>query len=74
MRKPGDQIMTGDSVFFLCSNPATGRVKRISHKGNWADVEWDDGSGYRYTRRAKLEHIELLCPVLNQYMKRKKMI
>lgn len=65
-RKPGDPVLTGDAVFFLCSNPATGRVKRMAKDGSWFDVEWDDGDR-KYTRRAKRSEIELLCAVLNEW-------
>ena len=57
--------------FYACHNAATGRVKRISYKNAWADVEWDDGYR-RYTKRVKLKYLRLLCPVLNQYLRREK--
>lgn len=65
--RPGGPILVGDSVFYKCRNPATGRVKRMAKDRSWADVEWDDGSR-RYTKRVKTKNIELLCAVLNEWM------
>jgi len=61
-------LLPGDSVFYKCRNPATGRIKRMAKDKSWADVEWDDGSGYRYTKRADIKNIVPLCRVLNQYL------
>lgn len=60
----------GDSVFFRCLNPATGTIKRISHKHNWADVRWFNGYS-NYTRRVSLNDLVHLVPVLNQYLEKK---
>lgn len=68
MRKANDPILTGDHVFYLCSNPATGKVKRMASDRKWADVEWDDGSGYRYTKRVQTKNLGLLIGVLNDYV------
>lgn len=68
MRLPNDQILPGDMVFFRCTNPATGRVKRMASDRKWADVEWNDGSGRVYTKRHLTKNMILLCPVLNKYL------
>jgi hypothetical protein len=60
-------LMTGDTVFFACTNPDVGVVKRIAKDGSWAVVNWNQNK----TGRHKTEHLILLCPVLNAYLVKK---
>ena len=58
------QLMVGDTVFFRCTNPDTGRIKRMAKSRKWADVDWSQNK----TSRVELRHLVLLCPVLNAYL------
>jgi hypothetical protein len=58
----------GDAVFFKCSNPATGFIKRVGKDKTWAIVEWSYGLDCRSATKQKLEHLVHLTPVLNQHL------
>ena len=58
------KLMVGDAVFFICSNPDAGIVKRVAKDGSWADVSWQ----MNRTSRVSPKYLRLLCPVLNGYL------
>lgn len=66
--KISDEIEKGSAVFFKCTNPATGYVKRIAKDKSWVDVEWSYGLDCRSTRRVRMKDIFKLTPVLNDYI------
>lgn len=66
--KVSEQIEIGSAVFFRCTNPATGFVKRMARDRSWADVEWNWGIGCSGVRRCKLDDLIKLTPALNRFL------
>ena len=60
-----DEIEIGSAVFFRCSNPATGFIKRMAKNREWADVQWNFGLDCTYVKRAKMVNLIKLTPILN---------
>lgn len=61
-------VEKGDMVFFKCSNPAVGIVKRIAKDKSWAEVNWIDIDRIvTKAHRCPVKHLELLNPVLNYW-------
>ena len=67
--KVSDEIEIGSAVFYRCSNPATGFVKRMAKNREWADVEWNYGINSTGTRRAPMKELIKLTPVLNEVLR-----
>ena len=61
------KLMIGDTVFFTCTNPDVGTIKRVARDGSWAVVDWSQNK----TSKCKSQHLILLCPVLNAYLVKK---
>lgn len=66
--KVSDELEVGSAVFFKCSNPATGFIKRLAKDKSWADVEWHYGLNCKSVRRNKTIHLVKLTPILNRYL------
>lgn len=58
----------GDMVFFKCSNPGVGIIRRLAKDKSWAEVNWIDMDRIvKKAHRVPIKHIELLNPVLNHW-------
>lgn len=52
------------TVFFRCTNPDVGVIKRVAKDQSWAIVKWT----HNPTRKAETKNLVHLCPVLNAYL------
>ena len=64
MSNPRVRLLPGDTVFFRCTNPDVGIVKRVARDGSWAVVDWR----HNKTKKCPRDHLILLNPVLNGYL------
>lgn len=71
MRNPRGPFMRNDHVFFACTNPGTGWVKRVAKDQSWAEVEWQPDERIRYVKRYDTKYLRLLNPVLNDFLGKK---
>lgn len=58
----------GMQVFFRCTNPATGFIKRLYKDGLHADVTWCCDANIRQTKKTRLDDIKPLTYVLNNWL------
>lgn len=62
------ELKVKDAVFFNCSNPATGFIKRMAKDKSWADVRWNASLDFSYVSRVDTKNLIHLLDVLNLFI------